>query len=300
MPRRFTMLAWLAAASTYLLIILGGVVRITGSGMGCGDDWPLCNGRLFPPLDDLGMLIEWNHRLVAAGVSTLVGALAGYAWLLRREAGRGRRETSPQPHIPTTPTYAAYAALGLLIVQVLLGAVTVRLELPHWTVVLHLATAMLLLAALLVAARGGMRLPDTPAAVALGLGFATVVLGGVTAKMGAASACLGFPLCNGQVIPDGNYLQHLHWTHRLLAYGTAAYLVVWAVRARATGPRIVLGIATLQIAAGATMVLLALPPALQAAHVAVGTALWAALVLVALRPVGTPAPERAALHSILR
>ncbi len=291
------MLAWLAAASTYLLIILGGVVRITGSGMGCGDDWPLCNGRLFPPLDDLGTLIEWGHRLVAAAVSLLVFALAIDGWWRARETGNGKRETSPQPHIPTTPSFVA---LGLLVVQVLLGAVTVRLELPHWTVVLHLATAMLLLAALLVAARGGMRLPDTATAVALGLGFATVVLGGVTAKMGAASACLGFPLCNGQVIPDGTYLQHLHWTHRLLAYATTGYLVVWAVRARATGPRVVLGIATLQIAAGATMVLLALPPALQAAHVAVGTAVWAALVLVTLRPVGTAAPVQARRHSVLR
>jgi len=294
------MLAWLAAASTYLLIILGGVVRITGSGMGCGDDWPLCHGRLFPPLDDLGTLIEWNHRLVAAGVSTLVGALAGYAWWLGREAGGGRREASPRPHLPTTGAHASYAALGLLIVQVLLGAVTVRLELPHWTVVLHLATAMLLLAALLVAARGGIRPPDAATAVALGLGFATVVLGGVTAKMGAASACLGFPLCNGQLLPDGNYLQHLHWTHRLLAYGTAAYVAVWALRARALGPRIVLALTILQMGVGATMVLRALPPALQAVHVAVGTAVWAALVLVALRPVGTPAPGQAALHSILR
>ncbi len=282
MPRRFTSLAWLAAASTYLLIILGGIVRITGSGMGCGDDWPLCNGRLFPPLDDLGTLIEWGHRLVAAVVSTLVGAVAGYAWWLDRERGKGKGETSPLPHIPTSP---AYTALGLLLIQVALGAITVRLELPHWTVVLHLATAMLLLAALLVAARGGMRRPGTLAAIALGLGFVTVLLGAMTAKMGAASACLGFPLCNGQLVPDGNYLQHLHWTHRLLAYGTAAYLVAWALRARSPGARIVLGLALLQIGVGAAMVLRALPAGLQAVHVAVGTAVWAALVLVTLQPV---------------
>jgi len=51
MTRRFTRLAWTAATFTYLLIILGAIVRITGSGLGCGEHWPLCNGKLLPPLD---------------------------------------------------------------------------------------------------------------------------------------------------------------------------------------------------------------------------------------------------------
>jgi len=49
MTRRYTQLAWAAAVSTYLLIILGAVVRITGSGLGCGEHWPLCNGRFCRP-----------------------------------------------------------------------------------------------------------------------------------------------------------------------------------------------------------------------------------------------------------
>jgi heme A synthase len=79
MTRRFTHLAWAAATATYLLIILGAIVRITGSGMGCGDHWPLCNGRLLPPLD-LPTMIEYGHRLAAAAVSILVLALAASAW----------------------------------------------------------------------------------------------------------------------------------------------------------------------------------------------------------------------------
>ena len=79
MTRRFRRLAWTAAGCTYLLIILGAVVRITGSGMGCGEHWPLCNGRLLPPLD-LPTLIEYAHRLVAAAVSALVLATAASAW----------------------------------------------------------------------------------------------------------------------------------------------------------------------------------------------------------------------------
>src|SRR2546427_11981609 len=75
MTRRFTRLAWTAATFTYLLIILGAIVRITGSGLGCGDHWPLCNGKLLPPLD-LPTMIEYGHRLAAAAGSGVVAAPA--------------------------------------------------------------------------------------------------------------------------------------------------------------------------------------------------------------------------------
>jgi cytochrome c oxidase assembly protein subunit 15 len=291
MTRRFTRLAWTAATFTYLLIILGAIVRITGSGMGCGEHWPLCNGKLLPPLD-LPTIIEYGHRLAAALVSILVLALAAYAWCLRRETGNGKRGTPPG--------VGAYVALALLVVQIGLGAVTVKLSLPPWTVIVHLGTAMVLLASLLVAARraqltpgaspGNTEVPITPGSrpgsvgvVALVLGFVTVLLGALTANVGAASACLGFPLCNGQLIPGGgNSLQHIHWGHRLLAYTLFAYVVWWAVRSRRRGAWWVVALVTLQIAVAAAMVLFALPQPLQAAHVAVGAAVWAALVLAVL------------------
>ena len=288
MTRRFARLAWAAAACTYLLIILGAIVRITGSGMGCGDHWPLCNGRLLPPLD-LPTLIEYAHRLVAALVTILVVATAGYAWSLRRDAGSRMRDTLNGPIVyrPRPPSTAldrrgawAYLALALLLVQVGLGAVTVKLALPPWTVILHLGTAMLLLAALIVAAQGSRLTPGLrPGLVALALGFATVLFGALTANLGAASACLGFPLCNGQLTPDGNSLQHVHWTHRLLAYTLFAYTLWWAARTGGRRAWGVVALVVLQIAAGAVMVLLVLPPPVQAAHVAVGAAVWAALVL---------------------
>src|SRR3989449_5349538 len=273
MTRRFTRLAWTAAIFTYLLIILGAIVRVTGSGLGCGEHWPLCNGRLLPPLD-LPTMIEYGHRLAAAAVSGLVTALAVYAWGLRQ--GAGSRE-------PYAPDRTAYVALGLLILQVLLGAVTVKLSLPPWTVILHLGTAMLLLATLIVVARGRPSARPLRAGLwALGLGFVTVLFGALTANLGAASACLGFPLCNDQLIPTGNYLQHIHWTHRLLAYTLFGYSLWWAVRTRARGAWGVLALVTLQVVVAAAMVLFALPQPLQAAHVAVGAGVWAALVLAVL------------------
>src|SRR5438034_536016 len=294
MTRSFTRLAWSAAACTYLLVILGAIVRITGSGLGCGEHWPLCNGKLLPPLD-LPTMIEYGHRLAAAAVSGLVTALAAYAWWLRQGAG-SPKGVPDGPRERYTPDRTAYVALGLLVVQVLLGAVTVKLSLPPWTVILHLGTAMLLLATLIVAAKptpgaspGKPEPPITPGSrpglveiVALVLGFATVLFGALTANLGAASACLGFPLCNGQVVPAGNYLQHVHWVHRLLAYTLFGYVWWWALHMRTRGAWWVVGLVTLQVAVAAALVLLGLPAPLQATHVAVGAAVWAALVLALL------------------
>src|SRR5216117_1370740 len=273
MPRAYTRLAWSAAACTYLLIILGAIVRITGSGMGCGDHLPLCNGKLLPPLD-LPTLIEYGHRLAAALVSVLVSGLAAYAWWLGRGAGSGERYV---------PSRTAYVALGLLIVQVLLGAVTVKLALPPWTVILHLGTAILLLATLIATAQGPRIAPPSRAGLwALALGLVTVLLGALTANLGAASACLGFPLCNGQIVPDGNYLQHIHWIHRLLAFTLLGYTVWWAIRTRSRGAWRVVALVTLQIGVAAALVLFGLPRPLQTLHVAVGAGVWAGLVLAVL------------------
>ncbi len=285
MTRRYTQLAWAAAVCTYLLIILGAIVRITGSGLGCGEHWPLCNGRLLPPLD-LSTLIEYSHRLAAALVSILVIALATSAWWMRRETRIENRES----FLPPRPVPAAYIAFALLLLQIALGAITVRLSLPPWTVIVHLGTAMLLLASVLAAARPGpLAWPTSEASVGAILGFVTVLLGALTANLGAATACIGFPRCNGRLFPAGDALQGIHWAHRLLAYTLTTYVTVWALRTRRPGPLALLGLVALQVTVAAMMVLWALPGPLQAAHVVVGTALWAGLVLVAVSPASEPA-----------
>jgi len=300
MTRRYTLLAWTAAATTYLLIVLGAIVRITGSGMGCGDHWPLCNGHLFPPLSDIGTVIEWSHRLMAALVSALVVGLAVYAWWA---ADPGRQPGVPGVRrVPRAPV----VALGLLVLQIALGAITVKLELPPWTVILHLGTAMLLLATLLVAAQGAQLTPgDSPgntrspvpgspglrpkgvlsgrpgSVLLVGLAFVTVLFGALTANLGAAAACTGFPLCNGQLWPSAGGLAAIHWIHRLLAYALTGCLIVVAMRSKRRGMWGVGVLVLAQVALGATTVLLGLPPGLQAAHVAVGAAVWAGVVLAA-------------------
>src|SRR5437016_3130562 len=270
MPRRFGTLAWIAAACTYLLIVLGAVVRISGSGLGCGDHWPLCNGRLFPSLNDIPTVIEWSHRLFAALVSVLVLALAALAW-------RGAGSLEPGARA------AAYTAAVLLVIQVLLGAVTVKTGLTPVLVILHLATAMLLLGSLIAAARAPW-IPTPSSWIPIGLTFITVLFGALTANLGAMASCGGFPLCNGQIIPHAGPLAWVQWIHRLLAYTLIGYLIWLVVRSadrRAWG---LLAIVVLQIAIAATMIQLGFPGALQAAHAAVGAGVWAGVVIAAVRP----------------
>ena len=287
-PRRagfaFRWLAWAAVLSTYALIVFGGVVRITGSGMGCGDDWPLCNGHLIPPMD-LPTFIEWGHRLAAALVSAVTVAVAAFAWLrYRRDRGLLR---------------PAAWAVALLVVQVLLGAVTVKLELPAWSVVLHLANAMLLLAAFVLVALRAAQPADAPregrpspvrraAAWTAGLGFLAVLAGALVANLDAGPACQGFPLCNGSWLPNPAFAVPVvvHWAHRMIAYAFAAWALVFAIRMRREGPALaaaafsVLALTGLQIIVAAAMVAHFLPSSLRALHLAVGTGLWAVLVVL--------------------
>ena len=288
-------LAWAGSGFALGLIVLGGIVRITGSGMGCGDHWPRCDGEWFPPLD-LETLIESSHRWAAAVVSILVFAVAVVA--LRRHRS--------EPALRNPALLAGF----LLVVQVLLGAVTVKLVLPPWVVITHFANAMLLLAALLVVALRAA--PEAPAALAgadrhrdhrlvlatTGLGFIVVLFGAQVANFDAGLLCLGFPLCNGSAAPPEGDLAQLHWAHRVLAFGFLAVLGVLVSRLHRSRAgetaavrrwaAIVLGATLIQVAVAAAMILHLLPTGLRALHLLVGTVIWAALVALAFHSARTP------------
>ena len=287
-------LATITAVLTYALIVLGGVVRITGSGMGCGDHWPLCNGRIFPPLNDIATVIEWGHRLVAALVSFLVVATAIAAYL--------EREQQPSEDQPG-PLNTALIAVALLVVQVMLGAVTVWWELPPTTVILHLGVAMGLLAAVMTTAfRASAGSSPTGSidkkafraiVVTAGIAGVTLMLGGLTANLNAGPACQGFPFCNGQIWPAWGQggLVHIHWAHRLLAYGLFAHSFGLAIRMRkrrAPGPVqkwawALFAVVASQVIIAAAMVLLHLAPLWRVAHVAAGTGVWVCAVFLWLQ-----------------
>jgi len=302
--RSLRRLAWAGSGFALGLIVLGGIVRITGSGMGCGEHWPRCNGEWFPPLD-LPTLIESSHRWAAALVSVLVFAVAAVA--LRRHRSE-----------PALRNPALLAAV-LLVVQVLLGAVTVKLVLPPWVVITHFANAMLLLAALLVVAlRASPRAPAPLASedrhdahrlvlATAALGFVVILFGAQVANFDAGLLCLGFPLCNGSALPPEGDLAVLHWTHRVLAFGFLGVLGVLVARVSRDaaaerrnggtaegvgrlrrGAWIVLGTTLVQVGVAAAMVLHLLPTGLRALHLLVGSLIWAALVILAFESARTP------------
>lgn len=289
--RRAGLLALIAAAYTYALVVFGGIVRITGSGLGCGEDWPKCNGHWIPPFT-FETLIEYTHRLLAAGIGFVVLGVLGYAFLRRNAPGMAGRGGLLRPF---------GLAAALFVFQAVLGAITVRLQLPAHVTIAHFVTAMLFMATLIVAAvRAGIfggvgghaggastRKAGTWAFTAAIIGLIVVAFGAVTANTpGAPAACTGFPLCSGSFVPPAGVVPaEIHWAHRVAAF-TLLFVVLraaWASHAAPPPVRKAAGFAVAlvvtQLVVAAVLVLFALPPVLQALHLAVGAAVWFALVV---------------------
>jgi heme A synthase len=290
-------LAALTAVATYLLIVMGGVVRVTGSGLGCGDkdQWPLCRGALLPPLQQTA-LIEFTHRWVAAVATALVISLAVVVWARYR-------------HVRRLVVTVSVVVL-LFIVQIVLGAITVEFNLPSGVIMIHLANALLLLGALVwiavtTATAGSQRprLSPATARVAVRAVAATYVLalsGALVVDQGAGASCAGWPLCgNGFQLSSGQYAD-INLLHRLVAGIVVLLLGYSMMRLRRARPadralrRATLAVTLLivaQVAAGALVVDLHLPAAVRAIHLALASALWACVVLTAAIARGATAGE---------
>jgi len=275
-------------------VVFGAIVRITGSGMGCGDHWPRCQGHWFPPLARTDLIIEVTHRYFAATLSLAIVALLVLAFTRRGTAGVTGRGGVLR---------AAALATALVVVAALFGAVTVKLELGNkWVIVTHLAIAMALLAVLVSAVMrtGGLGASSASvgtasertwrgARAAMALTFAVLVLGAFTAHVpGANSSCAGFPLCRGSIIPQAT--QHIQFTHRILAFLLFFHLLGLYIAVRRRGEaRLIIRAAAVAFAAVVVQVLIAaalvemrLPWVLRSLHQAAGTLVWVAVVVLAL------------------
>ncbi|MDQ3698565.1 MAG: COX15/CtaA family protein [Gemmatimonadota bacterium] len=268
-------------------IVFGGIVRITGSGMGCGDHWPKCHGYWLPPLERPDLVIEWTHRLLSLVLVIALVALVTAAW---------RRRDTPGAIGRGGVLRAATAATALVIVTALFGAITVKLGNVWYATVVHWLLAAAAVAALAIAAiragalggasaRTGQASAKTARGAASGVGLALLVilLGGLTAKMPLANvACLGFPHCRTQMLTAPGGALHVQLTHRVLAFLLVLHLLGLAIASakRQETPvvtrtaRAVFAIAFLQILVAAAMVEMPLPPVLRSVHQTFGVAIW--------------------------
>jgi heme A synthase len=285
--KRFVRLARGAALVTFLMIVIGAITRVTESGMGCGTYWPSCNGRLIPEFENAAVVIEFGHRLFAL----LVGA---FALLIGLRAWRSYRQR---------PALFYPALLGLLLyfVQSGLGALTVALSNQWVSVLLHLGNSMFLLACYLVTwvnaraestapEHATLVLPRVELVLATLLSFMVALLGAAVAGTGATKACVGWPLCSGEIWPGSQGpLQILNMTHRLVAGSLGLLLILMLIQARsgiARAMRNALWVALVaylaQAGLGALVVLVGNRDWLTVArslHVTFAAATWAAMII---------------------
>lgn len=269
---RIRRLVWKIAIATLLLMAVGSATRVMNAGLAC-PDWPLCYGELVPAKQmNLQVFLEWFHRLDAALIGLMAIALTGLSWWDRR-------------HLPSWLPIAATGALGLIVFQGALGALTVTEMLRFDIVTAHLGTALLFFTTVLIIGMTLMPYEGTGVTGKLrwvGVTAATLIygqslLGGLVGSQWALHQCVGYQqLCAlmhshiAGVLPPTVAIitlvimalatAELHPTLRQLAFWTGALL----------GLQIVLGVATFYLR-------LQVEP-LTVAHQATGAALLGTLV----------------------
>ena len=323
--RRFRRLALTTAVVTFLLVVVGGIVRVSESGLGCGPSgsglhgWPLCGGQAIPIVGNEALFVEFAHRFLAGVVVLLIAVMIWFAFRDLREL--------------RWPVRGSIAVGVLVLCQAGLGGLTVEYNLHEFLVAAHLCLAMIcfgLLIWLTIAAGDSKRevegeKPRKPISrlkpfvfTAAGLLLASMVAGSYmagteklgadgVATTGAHMACGNqFPNCLDQgVFPFGrNELIDIHLTHRLLVYLAAIAIIVMLVAAWRMGSRsrlipLAAVILVVQIVLGGMNVWLGSHAALIVAHLATAVTLWATVLLIGFTQALAPAkvPERSKRRS---
>lgn len=286
---RFARFAWAVLGYNIAVVLWGAYVRATGSGAGCGNHWPLCNGLAAAHSPSIATLIEFTHR-ATSGID--LALVAGLVWWAFRAFPKGH----------AVRLGAALSAVFLM-TEALLGAALVLLE--HvaknasssraWSLSAHLINTLTLLACLTLTAWWGM---GKPRVLVRGQGvwkvaatLAAVMLLGVSGAIAALGDTL-FPassLAAGwaqDFDPAANLFVRLRLLHPVLAAGVGTWLLFYAGGAlgRARGPALALmALALAQLAAGAANLLLLAPVWMQILHLLLADLLWVALVLLSAR-----------------
>jgi len=296
--RRYT---WFVVGWNIAVILWGAVVRATGSGAGCGNHWPLCNGEIIPTSPRIATLIEFTHRAMTGGATLTIFALL--LWTFRATRGR---------HLAR---FTAVASTLLLLNEAFLGALLVKLgyvvhdQSPGRFIVLpiHLANTLLLLAALALTAHFLAResgfMDGSVEYRYLGIsliGLGTTIAVGVTGSLAALGDTL-FPAANfAQAVAQdlslsSPWILRLRWVHPAASVLAGVFIlgIIWVSGARQeNGNRKlanwVLGLMLFQFGLGVLDVLLRAPNWMQIAHLLGADLFWVALVVLVARVVVVP------------
>jgi len=322
--------AWFAVFYNVLVVLWGALVRASGSGAGCGNHWPLCNGQVIPVSPGFHTVIEFTHRMMT-GPGDSVVIIALLIWTIRATA---KRDAARFFAIASTVLLVNEAFLGALLVK--LSYVTDNQSVGRMVVLsVHFSNTLFLLAALTLTAWSLSHMPNQEPQDwrtlhrARGFGWAVTglvatVLVGVSGSMAALGDTL-FPASSLSVAFAQDFaasspmLLRLRILHPASALA-AALLVIWLVaRSRQSempyagrekssptelAPRasLVLVLLALQFALGIADVLLLAPAWMQLLHLLGADLYWVALVLLAAEtvwpPVAAPAPSDSATPGI--
>jgi protoheme IX farnesyltransferase len=283
---RFQKLAIATASTTVLLFGVGGLVRATGSGLGC-TSWPKCGPDRWLPYPTLESWIEYTHRFVAFVVVVLIAWQAFEAWRRHRE----RR----------TILLLSVGAVPLVLMQAALGGIVVAADLdPSWVTV-HFGFAMALVAVVVAdavesryllgdRARGASPAPPRSLVRLAGwtalVTFGALIVGTYVRATDSGLAFRDWPLMDGRLVPTLGGAATSMFLHRILAAASALLVLYLCIRtwsrprnrALSAISAVALALMLAQVLVGAANVWSELRPAAVTAHVALSAAIWATLV----------------------
>jgi len=293
--RAHSVMLSIASVATYLLIVMGGVVCMTGSGLGC-PDWPMCYGQIVPPVN-MGAIIETTHRFLAALTSPLIVAAAVMGWRKHRSIWWLSRPPA--------------LAVALVLAVVVFGAFAVLTGLPPIVAAVDVGCALTVLALVLTtwtvarARRADPALPDrvtfrAPFArltlSALAAVFLVLVSGTLVADVGSIARCVGWPLY-GAVAGAAEVGGILPPVRRALGLIAAVLIVAVAIQAWRLYRRnaaILCGAAALAVAflveatIGALMAANGFTLLYGVGYVAAASGVWALLVVLSVLAATAP------------
>ncbi|HEY2038638.1 MAG TPA: COX15/CtaA family protein [Edaphobacter sp.] len=301
-PRALVRYAWIVVAYNVLVILWGAVVRATGSGAGCGNHWPLCNGQVVPLSPRVDTIIEFTHRCMTGGAIFFVPALL--IWTFRRTIkGQAARAMA----VASTVLLVNEAFLGALLVK--LGYVTGNQSVGRVVMLsIHLSNTLLLLGALTLTAvtlKTGQRLRDLQLrgtkAIWTVVGLVATIVVGVSGSLAALGDTL-FPASSLRSAIEQDLssssplilrLRGVHPLSAIIAAGFVIWILVQARRIQQTQlANAVLALLCVQFVLGLMDIVLLAPVWMQIAHLLGADLYWITLVTLAAKVVWQPQAQK--------